>query len=226
MIVWTTSSRIAVVGVLAAILLAAGAFNRSAAAQVEPGQTFSARVTSVTDGDTYDVRRSAGGEVTIRLWGIDAPESSQPYGTAATRAARRYVGDKNVRITVEDIGRYGRAVVRMRVQGGDLGQMLVRDGLGWHYDQYAPNATELERLERQARNASRGLWSQANPIPPWEWRDRTSGPGESSIEDRDCSHFETQPQAQRFFEEHQPGDTHGLDGNNDGEACESLPGGP
>lgn len=32
-------------------------------------------------------------------------------------------------------------------------------------------------------------------------------------------------EAQRFFEAHQPRDPHGLDGKNDGEACESLPGG-
>ena len=195
-------------------------------AQVEPGQTFSARVTAVTDGDTYDVRRSDGQSVTVRLHSVDAPETFQPYGTAATRAARRYMGGKNARVTVEDIGRYGRAVASVEVGGGSLGHMLVRDGLGWWYREYAPNATELERLEQQARNASRGLWSQANPIPPWEWRDRTSGPGETSVKDRDCSDFETQPQAQRFFEKHQPGDPHGLDGDNDGEVCESLPDGP
>jgi endonuclease YncB( thermonuclease family) len=40
-------------------------------AQVEPGQSFSARIQAVTDGDTYDVRRSVSGEVTIRLWGVD-----------------------------------------------------------------------------------------------------------------------------------------------------------
>ncbi len=174
---------------------------------------------------TYDVRRSLGGEVTIRLHGVDAPESAQPYGRAATRAARRYVGGKDVRVAVEEIGRYGRAVARVEVQGGDLGAMLIRDGLAWHYREYAPNETGYRRLQRQARNAKRGLWSQSNPVPPWEWRDRTSGPGETSAEDRDCSDFDTQPEAQRFFKRHQPGDPHNLDGDGDGEACESLPGG-
>lgn len=196
-----------------------------ATAQVEPGQTFTARVVEVTDGDTYDVRRSAGGEVTIRLHGVDAPETSQPYGSAATRAARRYVSGENVRVEVEEIGRYGRAVARINVQGGDLGAMLIRDGYGWYYEQYAPGATEYARLQRQARNANRGLWSRPNPTPPWAWRDRTSGPGETSVEDRDCSDFDTQPEAQRSFECHQPGDPHNLDGDGNGVACESLPGG-
>ncbi|MCS4103181.1 thermonuclease family protein [Salinibacter ruber] len=188
-----------------------------------------ARVTEVTDGDTFGVRRSAGGEVTIRLHGVDAPESDQPYGTAATRAARRYVGGKDFRVFVEEIGRYGRAVARVEVQGGDLGAMLIGDGLAWWYQEYAPNETEYRRLQHQARNAKRGLWSQSNPVPPWEWRDRTSGPGETSVEDRDCSDFDTQPEAQRFFERHRSdssgGDPHNLDGDGDGQACESLPGG-
>jgi hypothetical protein len=125
------------------------------------------------------------------------------------------VGGKNVRVQVEDIGRYGRAVARINVQGGDLGAMLIRDGHGWYYEQYAPNATEYARLERQARNANRGIWSRPNPTPPWEWRDRTSGPGETSVEDRDCSDFSSHAAAQSFFERHQPGDPHNLDGDGD-----------
>ncbi|WP_103028044.1 thermonuclease family protein [Salinibacter altiplanensis] len=195
----------------------------AASAQVGPGQTFTAKVVEVTDGDTFGVQRSIGGEVTVRLHGVDAPESAQSYGKAATRAARRYVGGKRVRVSVEEIGRYGRAVASIEAGGGDLGVMLVEDGLPWHYRQYGPNETEYARLQRQARNAGRGLWKQADPIPPWEWRDRTSGPRETSVKDRDCSDFSTQPEAQRFFEKHQPGDPHDLDGDGDGEACESLP---
>lgn len=194
-------------------------------AQVEPGQSFTGKVVRVTDGDTYDVRRSIGGTVTVRLWGVDAPESLQPYGRTATRAARRIVGGKNVRVSVEEIGRYGRAVARLEVQGGDLSEMLVRRGLAWHYTEYAPGATELDRLQGLARRAGRGLWSRPNPVPPWQWRDRSAGGSESSVQDRDCSDFSTQPAAQRFFEsEGGPRrDPHNLDGDGDGRACESLP---
>ena len=208
-----------------ALFLLGTAASAPAQVQVDPGQTFTARLLEVTDGNTYDVRRSAGGEVTIRLHGVDAPESSQPYGKAATRAARRIAGGKNVRVTVEDIGRYGRAVARIEVGGGDLGALLIQRGLAWYYEEHAPDGTEYARLERQARNADRGLWSRANPIPPRVWRDWTSGPSETSVEDRDCGNFDTQPEAQRFFERHQPGDPHNLDSDGDGEARESLPGG-
>jgi endonuclease YncB( thermonuclease family) len=220
------NARLSRAALLAALLLLAGPALATAQAQedapVEPGQAFTGTVVTVTDGDTYSVRRSIGGEVTIRLHGVDAPESAQSYGRAATRAARRYVGGKNVRVSVEEIGRYGRAVARVEVQSGDLGALLIGDGLAWWYREYAPNETEYRRLQRQARNANRGLWSQANPIPPWDWRSRSS---EEPENDRNCSDFDTQPEAQRFFERHQPGDPHNLDGDGDGRACESLPGG-
>jgi len=208
---------------LTAVLLALAITTTNTAAQtVEPGQSFTGKVVSITDGDTYKVDRPDGPAVTMRLWGVDTPESSQPYGDDATRAARQLVVGKAVRVSVEEIGTYGRTVARLTVRGGGLSEMLVRRGLAWHADEYAPNATELERLQRQARNANRGLWSQASPVPPWTWRERTS---ESAVQDRDCSDFATQPEAQAFFERHRPGDAHDLDGNADGEACESLPGG-
>lgn len=198
------------------------------------GQSFTARVVEVRDGDTIEVRRSDGRRVTVRLHGVDAPESDQPYGEAATQAARRYVGGANVRVEVEDTDRYGRTVGSVEVGGGELGEMLVREGLAWWYRQYAPRDADLDRLQRQARNANRGLWAQANPTPPWDWRDGErsgssssksswDGGSERSMRDRDCSDFETQRAAQAFFERHQPGDPHRLDGDGDGRACESLP---
>lgn len=63
-------------------------------APIEPGQTFTARVVEITDGDTYDVERSIGGKVTIRLHGVDAPESNQPFGRKATRRARQLLRAK------------------------------------------------------------------------------------------------------------------------------------
>ena len=96
---------------------------------MEPGQTFTGKVVEVTDGDTFDIRRSIGGQVTVRLFGVDAPESSQSYGTAATRAARWIIGGSNIRVNVRDVGRYGRAVARIEVGGGNLSEMMVRRGI-------------------------------------------------------------------------------------------------
>jgi micrococcal nuclease len=47
---------------------------------------------------------------------------------------------------------------------------MVRNGLAWWYRKYAPSDQALARLEAEARQAKRGLWSQADAKPPWEWR--------------------------------------------------------
>lgn len=39
----------------------------------------------------------------------------------------------------------------------------------WVYRKYSKNP-DLLRLEAEAREAKRGLWFDADPIPPWEWR--------------------------------------------------------
>lgn len=214
-------SQVLFLGALLLSLGVAGAYGQAQGeAPVEPGQRFRAQIVEVTDGDTFLAKRSDGQTATIRLFGVDAPETDQPYGLRALKAARQIIGGRRVRVTVEEIGAYGRAVARVRVDGGNLGPLLVQQGLGWWYRKYAPSATELARLERQARNAHRGLWSQSNPVPPWDWRNRS--PGDGKIEDRNCSDFSSHSAAQSFYEKHRPGDPHNLDGDGDGIACEGL----
>lgn len=96
-----------------------------------------------------------------------------------------------------------------------------------------PNCLCLESFTREAYTTSNIETPQPiaacgpGPIPcrpgssEIAQSDSSGGPEETSVKDRDCSDFDTQPEAQRFFERHQPGALHNLD-----EACESLPGGP
>jgi hypothetical protein len=43
----------------------------------------------------------------------------------------------------------------------------------WWYRKYTPGNRELERLEKNAREAKKGLWVAPVQVPPWEWRKRT-----------------------------------------------------
>jgi micrococcal nuclease len=72
----------------------------------------------------------------------------------------------------------------------------------------------FSRLVREARESNRGLWGGCDA--------RGGAPDLNVNNDRDCSDFATQSEAQRFFEgEGGPGtDPHGLDADNDGIACE------
>jgi len=48
---------------------------------------------------------------------------------------------------------------------------LVKAGLAWHYKKYSTNII-YSALEQEARKQRIGLWSEPNPIAPWEWRGR------------------------------------------------------
>ena len=107
----------------------------------------------------------------IRLLGIDCPESKQPFGTRA----KQFTGDlsfgKVVTVRVRDVDRYRRTVAEIILPDGrNLNQELVRAGFAWWYRRYARHETILQDLEREARAGRRGLWTDKDPVPPWEWR--------------------------------------------------------
>jgi hypothetical protein len=52
---------------------------------------------------------------------------------------------------------------------------LVKDGWCWWYRKYAPGNIELESLEKDARDAKKGLWADPAPIPPWVYRKARRG---------------------------------------------------
>jgi micrococcal nuclease len=52
--------------------------------------------------------------------------------------------------------------------GLNLNQELVKQGWCWWYGKYAPGDGVLEGLEKEAREAKKGLWVEPAPVPPWE----------------------------------------------------------
>jgi endonuclease YncB( thermonuclease family) len=56
--------------------------------------------------------------------------------------------------------------------GTNVNHTLVKEGWCWWYRKYAPGDTVLEGLEKEAREAKKGLWVDPHPVPPWEWRKR------------------------------------------------------
>jgi endonuclease YncB( thermonuclease family) len=105
------------------------------------------------------------------LHGVDTPEKAQAFGTRARQFSSALAFQQTVTVRVHDTDRYGRLVGEVVLPDGrSLNQELVRAGLAWWYRQYAPDDTTLAQLEAEARAAKRGLWADATPIPPWEWR--------------------------------------------------------
>ncbi|MBU2549602.1 MAG: thermonuclease family protein [Proteobacteria bacterium] len=130
---------------------------------------LSGRVTWVYDGDTIKVD---GGDRTwrVRVFGVDTPESGQPYSKAASRFTIDLVKNRIVTIRVVETDKYGRIVGQVILPDGrNLGRELLRAGLAWHFRWFSDDP-DLARLEKEARAARRGLWADPGPVPPWEYK--------------------------------------------------------
>lgn len=132
-------------------------------------------VVGVTDGDTLVVLNSNKAQHRVRLAGIDAPEKRQAFGTRAQEALASAVFRRSVVLEWHKKDRYGRLVGKVTLADRDVGLELLAAGLGWHYKAYEheqgpADKTRYAAAEAQARRARRGLWSQPNPVPPWEFR--------------------------------------------------------
>ena len=133
---------------------------------------FTGPVVSVLDGDTIEVLHDHHTE-RIRLSGIDCPEKGQAYGKRAKQAASELVFGKEVTLQTHGHDKYKRTLADVILPDGtNLNQELVKQGWCWWYRKYAPGNTVLEGLEKEAREARKGLWADPQPVPPWEWRKR------------------------------------------------------
>lgn len=158
---------------LVAVLIAGVAawISRDHPVESPPPTAIAGQVVAVIDGDTVGVMLN-GSEARVRLHGIDAPEKSQPFGDRAKRDLSERVFGRVVQVDTVDRDRYGRVVGRIHLEGRDINAEMVRAGLAWWYRQYAPDDTILADAETEARAARRGLWQNAEPVAPWEWRRR------------------------------------------------------
>lgn len=130
---------------------------------------LSGKVVSVKDGDTIVVLKDQE-QITIRLEGIDCPESGQAFGNKAKQACSELCFGKTVTVKATGKDRYGRTLAQIVLPDGkELHRELVRQGYAWWYRKYS-NDERLGQLEADARNDRRGLWADANPVAPWDWR--------------------------------------------------------
>lgn len=128
----------------------------------------SGRVVSVQDGDTLTVlvdRR----QVRIRLKDIDAPEKKQAFGERSRQSLAELCFEKQAAFDDARKDRYGRVVARVTCAHTDAALAQVRRGMAWVFDRYVEDRS-LYDLQQEARLNRNGLWQEANPIPPWQWR--------------------------------------------------------
>jgi len=212
----------------------------AAALHSYPPPRITAQITRVIDGDTVELQiesienitvenLSEGQLVKVRYIGVNTPETVHPFmpveefGREASRLNTSLVSGKQVflELDVEHWDPFGRllAYVYLDKEGyAMVNAVLV--GAGFAYSSpYPPNVCYegvLRTLAGSARELNLGLWYSDNGDSPCN----CTGP------DLNCDDFATQEEAQRCYDycvSQGYGDVFGLDRDNDGIACESLP---
>lgn len=132
-------------------------------------QSWNGKVVEVTDGDTYEVRKSSGSTVDVRLYGIDCPESDQPYGDKATSEAADRILYETVEVKKVETGPYGKLIGMVSHNGTNISGWLVSKGLAWVSGKYCNKPVCRNWKETQWEKQSRdiGLWAQDDPVLPW-----------------------------------------------------------
>ena len=136
---------------------------------------WSGVVTQVVDGDTVHVRATPNAEPrSVRILGIDAPESCQPHGREATQALQAMALGRTVWVAVTQQDDYGRDLAVLHLGRDDIGQQLVMAGHAWSY-RFKQDRGPYAAQELQARQARRGLFADAAAQYPGKFR-RQHGP--------------------------------------------------
>jgi endonuclease YncB( thermonuclease family) len=140
-------------------------------------KTISCRVTGIKDGDTIEILTGARKSMTVRLHGIDAPEKSQPFSQKSKENLSKLIYGKQVRLYTYGNDRYGRLIADVFIDTINVNYLQVAVGLAWHYKQYSDDET-LAYLQEQARRQKLGLWQEADPVAPWQYRKNKRKGGE------------------------------------------------
>jgi endonuclease YncB( thermonuclease family) len=144
---------------------------------------YTGKVVSVTDGDTIDVALEPNGTVqSVRLAGIDAPETEQAFGAQSTQHLSALVSGKTVTLQCENERSYGRLICKILLpSGGDVDLDQVKAGMAWHYKQYQDEQSPADQTayaaaECTAMKSKIGLWADLNPVEPQDFRHGTHSP--------------------------------------------------
>lgn len=133
-------------------------------------QRFTVKVVGISDGDTFTAINDDNLQLKIRIYGIDAPEKRQAFGNKSKEFLSSLIFGKHISIDVQSKDRYGRYIAKVySPDGKDVSLLMIHEGMAWHFTKYDNNKVYAD-AEILARKAKRGLWSDPQPIAPWDFR--------------------------------------------------------
>jgi endonuclease YncB( thermonuclease family) len=153
----------------------------------EPIRTITGTITKVSDGDTIHVTTPEKTKLTVRLYGMDAPETpkinqrtghinkpGQPYGEESWKALEAKIMGKQVKMDIIDIDRYKRMVGMIWIGNRNINLEMVKEGYAEAYLEHLkePYRAQFIQAEKEARSARRGIWSLPGYERPNDFRKR------------------------------------------------------
>lgn len=133
--------------------------------------TTSAVVVSVLDGDTIQVAIDAEIE-RLRILGIDAPEAGACGSGEATARLTELIADQEVEVVDDSRSdsrdRYGRILAYIDLDGTDVGQLLISEGLAgawWPSSSPTPDrGPDYLTAGRLAQRGAAGSWANCETV--------------------------------------------------------------
>ena len=133
------------------------------------GEMFEGRVVGVHDGDTVTLLMVGNRQIKVRLAQIDAPELDQAFGQQSKQSLSEMIFNKTIKVEKETIDKYGRTVGTLFFGDVDANKEQIKLGMAWAYRKYLHDESLLT-IEEAARQAKVGLWADATPMAPWDYR--------------------------------------------------------
>jgi len=123
---------------------------------------------NVIDGDTVIIRDDS---LTyhLRLLDIDAPERQQAFGIQSRRSLQQLCEHTSISVQLQGRDLYGRTLGHLYCNHTDASESQITLGMAWFNARYSKRLA-LDTLQQQAQQQGLGLWQDAQPMPPWQWR--------------------------------------------------------
>lgn len=138
---------------------------------------YSGKVIAVHEGDRLTILHT-GKKLNIQLYGIDAPELQQSFGSDARSFLDAFTKEETVE--VEPIGTVKKGnLTGMVLLGGDnINELLLLKGQAWvdRKQCTADICGKWIKMEEAAKATKKGLWVDPQAMAPWEFREKNAKP--------------------------------------------------
>lgn len=169
---WSKNIKIVVSLASVAAIGIAGIASSSNTGKAPPAPLASYAVSEFVDGDTLKVKDTDGKVDTVRLIGIDTPETKDPrttvqcFGAEASQHIKDLIKDKKVTLEADasqdNKDKYSRLLRYIKLEDGtDINLKMVADGYAYEYtyDKAYNKQAAYKAAQQSADSQNIGLWS-------------------------------------------------------------------